>query len=357
MAHQEVTNFPHDPILDLEPWMGQRQCTYRFDLTNRLTGQNLGTLIPIRDASLTHDTNRTIKRQLSVALGVVDSAAINPVTDLISLFMVFPGGTEYPLGRYMFTDTSNTVTTSGKLGDLILNDEMFLVDQQIETAIPNSSGTAASALITQVLAGIPITYLLEPSPFSISGNWAMGSNRGQILEAIAVQGDYFSPWFDNNGVLRFIRTFDPATRIPDLDWDEGNKVARDNIIETSDLLTAPNRFIVISNNAEDPTIEVTAFADVPATAPHSITNRGFVIPQVETLQLTNTSQAQAVVNGIANRLTVFERVGIGTVADPRHDSYNVIRWNGSLWLELAWSMTLSQGGGVMSHLLRKAYGS
>lgn len=357
MSHQQVTNFPHDPILDLEPWMGQRQCTFRFDLTNRVTGEVLGTVTPIRDANLTHDTNRTIKRQLSIALGITDTAAINPVTDLISPFMVFPSGVEYPLGRYMFTDASNTVTTAGRMGDEILNDEMFLVDQQIETSISNLTGSSANDLIQKVLSDIPVTYSLETSPFNISGDWGIGANRGQILETIAVQGDYFSPWFDNNGVLRFIRTFDPATRVPDLDWDTGNKVVRDNIIDTSDLLTAPNRFIVVSNSASDPTVEVSASADIPATAPHSITNRGFVIAQVENLQLTGNDQAQAVVNGIANRMTVFERVGITTVADPRHDSYNVIRWDGSLWLELAWGMRLAQGGSTMSHLLRKAYGA
>jgi hypothetical protein len=353
VSHWSNTLLPRDPLLDLEPWVGQRQATYRFDLTNRLTGQNLGTLTPLRSASLTHDTSRLIKRQLSIDLGVADTAAVNAVTDLISVFMVFPTGAEYPLGRYMFTDASNLVTTAGRLGNLVLNDEMFLVDQELEEPIA-SEGSSAEALIEQVLAGLPIQYSLESSTFTVSGSWGTGTNRGQILEALSVQGDYFSPWFDNNGVLRFIRTFDPANEIPDLDWDQGNKVIRTNIVETSDILTAPNRFIVISNDSEDPNDEVTASADVPATAPHSIVNRGFVIAHVEDLQLADTTQATAVVNGLVNRMTVFERVGINTVPDPRHDSYNVIRWDGANWLELGWTMSMGEGR-TMSHLLRKAY--
>jgi hypothetical protein len=353
MAHQRLTTLPHDPLLDLEPWVGQRQAGYRFELTNRVTGQRLGELTPIRNATLSHDVNRTMKRQLSIDLGVVDTAAINPVTDLVSVFMTFPSGAEYPLGRYMFTDASTLVSTGGRLSNIVLNDEMFLIDQQITTPI-SEPGISADALLQQVLDGLPVTASIEVSPFQIAGSWGVGSNRGQVLEAIAVQGDYFSPWFDNYGVMRFIRTFDPATRMPDLDWDAHLNVIRANIIETNDLLVAPNRFVVISNDPADPNVEVTATADIPATSPHSIANRGFVIAHVEDLQLSDTTQATAVVNGLVQRMTVFERVGISTAPDPRHDSYNVIRWDGANWLELAWSMPLMEGR-PMSHLLRKAY--
>lgn len=353
MAHQQLTNFPHDPILDLEPWSGQRQATFRFDRINGVTEEKLGTITPLRTASLTHDTSRTIKRQLNLDLGVIDTAEINPITDRVLPFMVFPSGAEYPLGRYMFTDASNLLTTAGRLGSIILNDEMFLVDQQITTGIAGT-GSAVDTLIQDVLSGLPVSFEIQVSPFGSTENWGIGSNRGQILESLAVSGDYFSPWFNNAGVLKFVRTFDPAGLLPDLDWDAHNQVIRSSILETSDLLTAPNRFIVVSNAAVDPSVEVTATADVPATAPHSISNRGFVIANVQDLQLSDGTQAQAVVNGIVNRMTVFERVGLSTALDPRHDSYNIIRWQGANWLELAWSMPLVEGA-AMSHLLRKSY--
>ena len=97
-----------------------------------------------------------------------------------------------------------------------------------------------------------------------------------------------------------------------------------------------------------------ATADVPATAPNSIPNRGFVIANVQDLQLTDLDQATAVVNGIAQRFTIFEQVSISTPPDPRHDAYNIINWQGEHWLELAWNMPLTEGR-AMSHLLRKAY--
>jgi hypothetical protein len=362
VVHQRLTTFPPDPILDLEPWVGQRQATFRFDRINGITGETLAEINPIRGASLSHDTSRVIKRQLTLSLGVIDTASINPVTDRISPFMVFPNGTEYPLGRFMFTDATRQVFssgipaqhTAGGLANMTLNDEMFLVDQQIEKGI-DAVGSSVITAIAKALEDIDIDYEVESSPYQSAEAWSIGTSRGSILESLSVSGDYFSPWFGNDGKLHFIRTFDPASRLPDLDFDEHNRVLRDAILETDDLLTAPNRFIVVSNAADDPDVEVVGSADIPATAPHSISNRGFVIPLVQNLQLSDASQAYAVAQGLAQRFTVFERVGLTTPPDPRHDSYNVIRWQGDNWLELAWTMELEEGG-AMSHLLRKAYG-
>lgn len=354
MSHELLTTFPHDPLLDLDPWVGQRQCTFRFDRINGVTGEVLGQLHPIRGASLTHDTTRTIKRQLSMRLGAFDTANINVISDRILLYMVFPNGAEYALGTYMFSDESREVFTTGKLGDVTLNDEMFLVDQEITVGIVGT-GSALNTIQT-VLNPLPISYIMEQSPFSAVGSWNIGSGRGSVLEALAIQGDYFSPWFGNDSRMHWIRSFNPADgRLPDFDFDTHRQVLRAGIVETSDLITAPNKFIVISNMATDPSSEVVGVATVPPTAPHSVVNRGFEIPHTEDLQVSDALQAAGVAQNLANRQTIFERVTLSTAPDPRHDSYNVIRWQGSMWLELAWSMSLVEGG-AMGHLLRKAYG-
>lgn len=355
MSHEHLTTFPEDPILDLDPWVGQRQCTFRFDRINGVTGEVLGQIHPLRGAKLTHDTTRTIKRQLSLSLGVVDTASINVISDRILVYMVFPNGTEYPLGKYMFTDESEQFFTSGTLGDVALNDEMFLVDQQITKGIVGNQAPTMS-VVQNVLNGLPISYVMEPSALPSVGSWTVGTGRGSVLEALAKTGDYFSPWFGNDTQMHWIRSFDPSDgRLPDLDFDHGNKVFRAGIVKTSDLLTAPNKFIVISNTPTDPSTPVVGEASVNPAAPHSLPNRGFEIPEVQDLQLADAVQAAAVAQNLANRQTIFERVTLNTAPDPRHDSYNVIRWQESLWLELAWSMALVEGG-AMGHLLRKVYG-
>jgi hypothetical protein len=348
-----LTTFPRDPLLDLDRWVGQRQASFRFRRVNGVTGEVLADITPLRSATITHDTSRTIKRQLMITLGAADTAAVDPLVDRIEPFMVFPNGQEYPLGRFMFTDASRERFTSGKLGAMALNDEMFLVDQQIEVGV-TGIGRSVSQVIVGVLADLPISSRAEASPYASAESWSIGAYRGRVLESLSISGDYFSPWFDHNGLMRFIRTFDPATRIADFDFDAGNKVIRQPILETDDLLTAPNRFVVVSNTPLDASVPVVGTYDVPPTAPHSIARRGFVIAQVEDLQLTDAAQAAAVAKGLGTRQTIFERVSLTTAPDPRHDSYNVIHWQGEKWLELAWSMALVEGG-VMNHLLRRAY--
>lgn len=348
-----LTNFPYDPVLDLAPWVGQRQATFRFQLINGVSDQHLGDITPIRGASLTHDTRRTIKRQLSLNLGVADTAAINPLTDRVLPYMKFPNGTEYPLGRYMFTDASRQKFTSGRLGDMVLNDEMFLVDQQITAGI-SGVGRANSTVIQDVLEGLPITYALEPSPYISVEAWGFGAYRGQILNSLAITGDYFSGWFDNHGVLRFIRAFNAANEIPDFDFDVGNKVVRANILETDNLLTAPNVFIVVSNVPGENGSQIVGIAMVPPTAPNSVASRGFTIAEVQNIQLNDPTQAQAVANNLSLQNGLYEQVSLITAPDPRHDSYNIIHWQGENWLEIGWTMSLIEGG-AMRHELKRAY--
>jgi hypothetical protein len=353
-----LTNLPYDPVLDLAPWVGQRKATFRFELYNAVTGYEMGTINPVRTATLSHSTTRTIKRQLSFPLGREDTAAINVVQERIRLFMVFPDGTEWPLGVYMFTDTSREVFTSGRLGEYVLNDEMFLVDQQIESAFtPLTQGNTAepvAMMVTRLLRDLPITFNLEQSPYDCSQAYPIGTYRGRICEDLAFTGDWFSPWFDNQGVMRWIQAFDPADQVPDFDWDEGNQVLRDGIVETDNLLTAPNVFIITSNSSADNRVPVYGRYEVPPVAPHSRQNRGFLVPQVEDWPVLDSGQASALARNLGIRQTVFETITLSTAPDPRHDSYNVIRWRGENWLELGWSMTLTEGG-VMNHTMRKAY--
>lgn len=347
-----LTNYAHDPLLDLDPWVGQRQASYRFELVNGVTGEHFGDIHPIRGAILTHDTNRTIPRSLSMQLGVADQAAVNPVQDRVLVYMTFPNGTEYPLGKYMWTDNTRYQFTSGDLGTPALADEMFLVDQPITAGI-DGVNKSISAVVQLTLAGLPIKYTVEANNNASTEAWGIGSYRGSILQSLAVTGDYFNPWFDNTGILRMIRTFNPSTEVPDFDWDSGNQIMRSNIVRSDNLLTAPNTFIVISN-AADTDEEVIGRATVPQSAPNSVVNRGFEIALVRDLQVSTSAAAQQAAVGLANRQTIFELADVQTAPDPRFDSYNVIHWQDSRWLSLSWSLTLTEGS-PMSHVIRRAY--
>lgn len=350
------------PQLNLSAAVGQMNYTFRFELVNGVTGEHLGDITPIRDATLTHNTGQTIKRRLTFHLGKDDTAYVNALTDRINLFQTIPFAPnpdrpdgDWPLGRYMWSDNPRRLSTGGRLASPVLQDEMALVDLEVTKAV-GGSGTSIVLVLADVLEGLPIAFDAEQSPFLSAQSWGMGTLRGQILEALATAGDYWSPWFDNNGIMRFVRTFDPARKVVDLDLDDGYRVFRQDIIETDELLIAPNRFVVVSNSAGDQTSPVFGVADVPVTAPNSIANIGFVRQKTVDLQVFDAGQAAAIAQSLAVRAAIFEQVALSTPADPRHDGYNVIRWQGHQWVELGWSMTLVPGQ-PMTHSLRRSYGA
>lgn len=352
-----LTTFAHDERLDLDVWVGQRSATYRFQHIDGVTGQIKADLTPIRDTvpTLLHNSSRTITRSIqNIAFGLDDTQNIDVIRDRVLIFMQLDG-MEFPLGRYMFIDQTRQRFSSGLLSTAALVDETFITDQPISIGFTASeTGGFIIPTIERLLADFPISFFIEPSPFRTTGSWQTGTSAARILEDLALDGDYFSPFFDNNGILQFVRAFDPADQPADLDFDNGNKVYAESIAETDDLINAPNRIVVISNGAEDFSVPVVGVFDIPSSAPHSILNRGFVVAQVNDLQIASVTQAQAVAANIGQRQQIFQRTELSTAPDPRHDGWQVIGWQGENWLQLGWSLELIEGG-EMRHTLRRSY--
>lgn len=351
---QPLTTQPIIPALDLEDFIGIRTATYQFRLFNGVTNEDLGDITPyVQGARLSHDVSRTVKRDLSFNLGVEDADAINPLTDRVEVFMLI-GGVSYPLGRYMFIDDLESMSTGGNQASVQMVDEMFIVDQPLENSFGNNfTLEGVRACILRLLAGLPVDIGdIAQSPFSVALSALAGNRRGSVLDTLAQQGDYETPWMDNLGQLRMIRTVDAAFATADFDYDTRHQIYRDSISRSTDILNAPNRFIVISTNAANASI--TGVYDVPPTAPHSISNRGFVLPQVVDAQALSSSQAIAMARNIGIRFTATETVNFTTPPDPRHDSYDVVFFDGDQWLETAWTMSLTEGGD-MNHTIVRAY--
>jgi hypothetical protein len=346
------TTLPIDPILDLTTGVGQRQFTATFKLVNGVSGMNLGTLTPLRNATLTHDTANVTKRTLSLNLGVADSRAINPITDRIDVTVTI-NRVNYPLGRYMFTASTEEESLAGDMARCQLQDIMFSIDQETDVGI-SGRGKPVGSVISTVLASFDLDVVIENSDFTSAQTWPAGTRRGQILNDLALTGGYFSPWFDNLNRLRFVSAFNPADQVPQFDLDEGNQVIRDGVTRTSDLLSAPNRFMVVSNSSSSSDQPVYGLADVPITAPHSVQNRGFVIQQTVDAQVSTIPQATKMAQSLAYSQQILQYTNLSTIPDPRHDSYDVVQWQRELWLETAWSMSLSAGG-TMTHTFTRAY--
>lgn len=356
-----LTTQPRNPYLDLDAWVGQRSATFRFDLVDAVTGYRTE-VHPLADPepTLVHNVEQTIVRQLTnLFFGEEDTLTFNSVSSRLELFMIVRG-TTYPLGRYVPISHVRIRYTSGLLSTATFFDEGIIVDQELEASFSTSTHTSTareiSSAITRLLSPLPIKFYVEPSPYFGTMSWPAGTRRGTVTVQLAVDGDYFNPWFNHQSVQRYVRAFDPATQIPTFDFDAGNKVMRERITETDDLIDAPNRFVVISNGASSVTSSVPTFGvyDVPSSAPHSITNRGFVITKTENRQLDSLKQAEAVARNIGLRNTIFERTELYTAPDPRHDGYDVIHWRGVNWLETGWSLPLREGS-QMQHIMRRYY--
>lgn len=362
-----------DTRFDLPAGVGQRAGSFRFDVIDALSGAPLGQVHPLAGATapvLRHDTSRTICRDLSLDFGRADSTWIDPIRHRIAVSMTayrdgatVPLGAvgDWPLGRYMIVDRTSARSSAGTLASCALVDEMFIVDQPIEESFTPTDTTGfglqeavpVHLAVARLLHDLPVSYELEPSNHATSSTWPPGTSRAQILNDLAVEGGYFAPWCDHTGVLRLVQAFDPAQRVADIDLDSPPRVLRDSIAEVTDLLDAPNRFVVVGNAADSDQIIVGTY-DVPASAPHSRAARGFIAAQVDERQVTTTEQATDAARTIGLSATITERAELSTPPDPRHDAYTVLRWRGQQWLEISWAMELREGG-AMRHVMRRAY--
>lgn len=365
-----VNRNPADVALNLTTYTGQRQSTFMYEVVNGRTGIRVGEVYPLQSTIpvLVHNTQNTIVRTLSgLTFGVEDTLSMNPITDRIVVSMLLPAadGTilKMPLGRYMYDGFSEQTSTGGPRSQNSLFDEMFIIDQQLPTAFDgtpsvrngtfNIPGAIRKLLADLIDAGL-VRVEIDDCDFRPVGSWPAGTSRARVLSDLCQQGGYFQPWFDNNGILQIVRAFNPAERLPDFDFDATDVVIRDSITYTHDLLDAPNQYVVINNagNTDSPAIGI---YDIPATAPHSLANRGYLVCDVRDIQADdNGFGMDSIAAAIAQQDTIFERVSLSTPPDPRHDSYDVILWQGQKWLEIAWSMQLEEGAPTI-RTLRKAY--
>lgn len=357
-----------NPLLDLDDGIGQRSSAFLYYAVDIVTGYRTR-IFPLTNQTptLTSDISRTITRDISgLFFGAADTALLDSLRTRLYVYMLVDG-ISYPLGVYLYNHQARIRYTSGLLSTGSFYDQMFIVDQQIEHAFSGVPAIGpgggypplidATITIGKLLTGLPVSYTAEPSPYPSTGSWPAGTTRGSINQQVALDGDFFNPAFDNSGVMRYRRIFDPATAIPTFDFDAGNKVLLDPPpAETDDLIDTPNRIVVVSNSGSVDAggLPVIGVYDVPSSAPHSIANRGFVVAKTYSRQVASSQQAAAIAANIGQNQIIFQTVELYTAPDPRHNVYDVIRWQGVNWLETVWSMQLKEGA-PMRHLMRKAY--
>lgn len=351
--------FSDEQLLDLDG-ISYRASGFTFELLTPALVK-IGDLAPFRDEipTIENNGNRSIKRTLDgLALTPAESAAVNTLNSRVRVSMVLPNGTALRLGVFLFADNPRVRHTYGTPVRASLVDQCFMLDQPVEVSVSYAAGQdVAAALASHFdVAGVPF-YAIEISGVTLGSPvaWPAGTSRLKIMNHLAAIGGAYSVFFDHDGFGRVRRVPDLTLSNIDVTYEEGGRIYRGSIVETNDLLSAPNRYIVIDST--NPDTPVTGYFDVPDEAPHSIVNRGgLVIPTViDTQGIGTVEQAEARARAAyAQDSSTFEWVDFDSPPDPRHDTFAVVSYLGNLYREQSWSLPCVEGS-AMSHSLRRIY--
>jgi hypothetical protein len=354
---------------------GQRAASYRFDLLDK-TNSYLGQL----DVDMTspprvsNSINRNVKRQLSgLTLPPAVTADVNTLTERVRPWAIFEDGQEWPLGVFLFADASRRLALTGSEPEAVIAgwasgkvaaftdgnmlDQLATVDQGSRGINFYGPGHSIRAALEQQLdaAGV-IERNIEDSDSTIAQwvVWKPNSSRLKVINDLARMGGYYSLYFDNGGVaqLRQVPNLDAVE--PTLNYGPGLNVFADSVVESDDLLEAPNTYVVVNNAFTD--FPVWGEWQVPPTAPHSYENRGFHVVKEYDIQGVE-SQAEATraakAQGQADYAT-YRWVDFSSAINPQHDTFDIIGWDGDKYREQQWEFTLTPQAD-MKHQLRRVW--
>lgn len=363
---------PDNTLLDMVA-ASSRAASWRFDLLDK-GRQTIQTNLEVnRDAppQLSVDTSRAMKRTLTgiqFTPGVLDN--VNVIQDRVRLTMLLHDGTEWPQGIFLFSDVSVIVISSKQemtgltriqVPTLNLVDQCLIVDQQLDKAIAFGPGTRITDAITLLLAALPIEFVVEPSGAVISATqeavaWPAGTSRLRVVNELATMIGYHELFFDNDGVGQLHPMPNPETtaEVNTIDYPNAGRVYLGSTTLSTNLLSLPNRFVVLNTGAGP--VPIYGLYDVPASAPFSAANYGYIRTHVEDIQGVN-SNADAVVAARALARSwrfPYETIEFSGPPDPRHDHYNTLNYEGARYLEMGWTMPC-QDGAAMRHSARRTY--
>ncbi len=336
--------------------IGSQSLRYRFDLLNPdLT--KAGEL-PVRSdvaPRLRNNAGARIKRRLDLTPepGVLDE--INVLTARVRPVCLTPDGTEHPMGTLMFADAISVDAIPDNEHSAVLLDQGLILDQQSDRTYGVSPGTIYEDVILSILSehGILDVSIETASDHTADEpiSWRVGTSWLRIINDLARLTGAFDLFFDNRGVARLVEA-------PPLDTET---VSYNNFTPRLFLggttaerfpLDAPNRYVVVEGGAAE--FPVTGVYDVPASAPHSAANRGFVVTRTEVLQGICQPAGHCALAFAKSNTADYESASFISGVDPRHDTYDVVNLNHQLYREQSWSAELS-GTGDMRHNLRRSY--
>lgn len=350
--------YTSDDLLNLRG-VHQRIDSYAFDLIDGSLNV-IGSVNPVRDhvPTITLDTTRGIHRTLTGF--VVDASRqsdIATVSARVRPRLTLQNGASYNLGVFLFGDGTRPRRSWGLELNASLVDALFILAQPVGRIIGYPAGTnltTAALTLAQEVITSPSSVVASGATTGVDKAYRASDSRQKIINDLLGLASYLPVFFDNDGVM----VMTPVPTLPavsaDFTYEAGGRIIKDSIIETDDLLTAPNRWVVVDTGATQSAI--VGSYDLPASAPNSISQRGFaVVHVIEQQGLGNVAAANAAAQAYANTTdAAFKQVTFESTHDPRHDAFNIVQFLGSQYRELGWSIDL-RSGARMKHVLRRIY--
>jgi hypothetical protein len=344
-------------LLDMEdPAIGGWQSTVRFDLLDQ-DCQWIGTLETLTADTVTNRTGAGVNRTLSgVTLEEGEFRSINPYVDRVRPTYVLEDGTEWPLGAFMFVDAPVERSSFRNRIPVTLEDQGAVLQYPTTSSLSVGVYGSIMAAIDEVLDAVHIQArsFLPPTTEKVWDpvTWPFNTPRRQIIDELAALAGFLPLWFDNHGFAQLTTPPDVVQRAPDHVYELGatSRVKSQSIVQNDNLLVAPNVYVVSAAGLTQG--EVFGKAYVDPWLPWSVENRGFEVPDIyqaqgvgSTVQAQMMAEARAAMDAVAFKQVTFE-----AVADPRHDTYDVVQFDGFVYREVGWSLKLRPGG-TMSHQL------
>ena len=343
--------------------VAQRATSYGFRLLDS-DNQPIGELHPsaTNTPSITHDTSRFIQRSIeNLLLPPNETRDVNTVSDRIAPYMLLEDGSAWPLGVFLFTETSRPRYSYGsRITGTTVVDQGYVIDHPVEHSVSVAQGEALRTAIIELIQEAGITQLTVESATASAGqpmSWPPGTHRSVIIQDLCIAAGFLPPYFNHDGVCVVQTIFDVEDKQIYVDTDvtyrEGENIYAQSIVESDDLLRAPTRYVIIGNVPDQ--APIVGVYDVPAGAPYSEYRRGFRITAVRDQQgIATSGDAFTAARAWGINASVYEYVTFNGPPDPRHDAYTVVDFLGERWLEIGWSLPLTASG-PMNHRLRKVY--
>lgn len=282
---------------------------------------------------------------------------VDTLTDRVRLKWTFGPADqlcEMEWGVFLFADEDDAITTAGTMLECKLADQTQITSQLLEQDVGFDVGANIGACLAQVASiyGL-VAVSIEATAATLSAPLSALSSRDsgdKIASDLCAAAGFLRPHFSNPGVWTCRSAPDPADVEIDHVYGAGGRVVKDSAHLSNGLLRAPNVYIVRDTSVSN-TAPVVGRYEVPASAPHSYANIGYWRPapggDVQGLadQLAADLAAKAM---YAEDSSVFASLTFDTPIDPRHDTFDVLTFDGEQYIEQEWEAVLVNGA-TMSH--------